>query len=164
MLNARTVLLVIHIICAGLWIAQFVTTFVFERMIRANEGKPAELTLILAQIKVSGLAGMIAGNGILLTGLGLTALSHYGLLGIGGTVTPLWLFIKQIVLIILMVIVFVGINPIAMRLQKQITVAADGSTLATPEMRADLSRVRKIVYIHDAFVLVNIILAVAKFN
>lgn len=164
MLNARTILLVIHIICAGLWIAQFVTTIVFERLIRANEGKPAELTLILAQIKVSSLAGMIAGNGILLTGLGLTAVSHYGLLGIGGTVTPLWLFIKQIVLIILMVIVFVGINPIAGRLMGQISASADGATLATPEMRADLSRVRTIVYVHDALVLLNIILAVAKFN
>ena len=164
MLNARTVLLVIHIICAGLWIAQFFTTFIFERLIRANEGKPAELTLILAQIKVSSIAGMIAGNGILLSGLGLTAVSSYGLLGIGGTVTPLWLFVKQIVLIILMVIVFVGINPIATRVQSQITAAANGAALATPEIRADLSRIRMIVYVHDAFVLLNIILAVAKFN
>lgn len=164
MLNARTVLLVIHIICAGLWIAQFVTTFVFERMIRANESKPAELTLMLAQIKVSSIAGMIAGNGILLSGLGLLATSQLGLLGIGGTVTPLWLFIKQIVYIILLVIVFAAINPAAARLQAQVAAAAQGSTLATPEMRGTLKRLQKIVYVHDAFVLVNIILAVAKFN
>ncbi|MCA0454510.1 MAG: hypothetical protein LCI00_11090 [Chloroflexi bacterium] len=164
MLNARTILLVIHIICAGLWIAQFFTTFIFERLIRTHEGKPAELTLMLAQIKVSSIAGMIAGNGILLSGLGLLAVSHLGLLGIGGTITPPWLFIKQIIYIILLLIVFVGINPIAIRLQNQITAAANGAAAATPEMRADLNRLRMIVYAHDAFVLINIILAVAKFN
>ncbi len=164
MLNLRTVLLVIHIICAGLWIAQFVTTLVFERLIRTNEGKPAELTLMTAQIRVSSTAGMIAGNGILLTGLALLATEHLGFLGIGGSVTPLWLFIKQIVYIILLVIVFVGINPLAARLQKQIAVASDGNSLATSEMRAQLNRLRMIVYAHDAFVLLNIVLAVAKFN
>jgi len=164
MLNVRTVLLVIHIICAGLWIAQFVTTLVFERLIHTNEGKPAELTLMNAQIRVSSTAGMIAGNGILLTGLALIATEHLGFLGIGGSVTPLWLFIKQIVYIILLVIVFVGINPLAARLQKQIAVASDGNILATAEMRAQLNRLRIIVYAHDAFVLLNIILAVAKFN
>ena len=164
MLNVRTVLLVIHIICAGLWIAQFVTTLVFERLIHTNEGKPAELTLMTAQIRVSSTAGMIAGNGILLTGLALIAAEHLGFLGIGGSVTPLWLFIKQIVYIILLVIVFVGINPLAARLQKQIAVASDGGTLATSEMRAQLNRLRMIIYAHDAFVLLNIILAVAKFN
>ncbi len=164
MLNVRTVLLVIHIICAGLWIAQFVTTFVFERLIHTNEGKPAELTLMMAQIRVGSTAGMIAGNGILLTGLALIATQHLGFLGIGGSITPLWLFIKQIVYIILLVIVFVGINPLAARLQKQIVMASDGNTLATPEMRVQLNRIRMIIYVHDAFVLLNIILAVAKFN
>jgi hypothetical protein len=164
MLNVRTILLIIHIICAGLWIAQFVTTLVFERLIHSNQGKPAELTLMMAQIRVSSTAGMIAGNGILLTGLGLLAADHLGFLGIGGSITPLWLFIKQIVYIILLVIVFVGINPVAARLQKQITVATDGNTLATSDMRAALNRLRMIIYAHDAFVLLNIILAVAKFN
>ncbi len=164
MLNLRTILLVIHIICAGLWIAQFVTTLVFERLIHTNEGKPAELTLMTAQIRVSSTAGMIAGNGILLTGLGLLATDHLGFLGIGGSITPLWLFIKQIVYIILLIIVFVGINPLALRLQRQITVASDGNTLATHEMRTQLNRLRMIIYVHDAFVLLNIILAVAKFN
>ncbi len=164
MLDIRVILLVIHIICAGLWIAQFVTTFVFERLIHVNEGKPSELTLMMAQIRVGSTAGMIAGNGILLTGLGLLATDHLGFLGIGDSITPLWLFIKQIVYIILLVIVFVGINPIAARLQKQIAVAAEGNTAATPEMRAALNRLRMIIYAHDAFVLLNIILAVAKFN
>lgn len=164
MFDLRTILLVIHIICARLWIAQFVTTLVFERLIHTNEGKPSELTLMTAQIRVSSTAGMIAGNGILLTGLALIATEHLGFLGIGGSITPLWLFIKQIVYIILLVIVFVGINPIAARLQKEITVAADAGTLATSEMRAQLNRLRMIIYAHDAFVLLNIIMAVAKFN
>ncbi|MBI1279590.1 MAG: hypothetical protein GC179_15795 [Anaerolineaceae bacterium] len=164
MLNIRTILLVIHIICAGLWIAQFVTTIVFERLIHANSGKPAELTLMLAQIRVSSTAGMIAGNGILLTGLALIATEHLGFLGIGGSVTPLWLFVKQIVYIILLIIVFVGINPTASRLQKEISAAADGGTLATAEMRLQLNRLRMIIYAHDAFVLLNIVMAVAKFN
>lgn len=164
MLNARTVLLIIHIICAGLWIAQFVITLVFERLIHTNEGKPAELTLMNAQIRVSSTAGMIAGNGILLTGLALLATDHLGFLGIGGSVTPVWLFVKQIVYIILLVIVFVGINPIAIRLQKEITAATDAGTVATSDMRLQLNRLRMIIYAHDAFVLLNIIMAVAKFN
>ena len=164
MLNLRTILLVIHIICAGLWVAQFVITFVFERLIHVNQGKPAELTLMAAQIRLGSTAGMIAGNGILLTGLALIATEHHGFLGIGGSITPLWLFIKQIVYIILLLIVFVGINPMAARLNQQIASAADGNTLATSEMRLQLNRIRMVIYAHDAFVLLNIILAVAKFN
>ena len=119
---------------------------------------------MMAQIRVAGLAGMIAGNGILLTGLGLLATDHLGFMGIGGSITPLWLFIKQIVYIILLIIVFVGINPIAGGLQKQLAVATDGNKLATPEIRTQFNRLRMIIYAHDAFVLLNIILAVAKFN
>jgi hypothetical protein len=161
-MSLRIILLVIHIIAAGLWISGAAAEFFLGRMIKANRGKPTELTLMSATVQYLGVAGSLAGITVLLTGLGLTWVDGLGILGIGGSVTPTWLFIKQVIYIILLVIVFAGLQPVAVRLSKQFAQAASGSQTVTPETYAIYDRFRMIATLHNLLVLVNIILAVWK--
>ena len=94
-----------HIISAGFWISQFVADMALERFAQTVKGKPAEVALIVAEGHVASMMGTFGGIGILITGLLLTFQFHYGILGIGGVYTPMWLVIKQVIFIIAMGIV-----------------------------------------------------------
>ncbi len=163
MLNFRTIFLFLHIIAAGLWITQFVVMVVFDRLIRANADKPPGVTLMMAEVRLLNTLGLLGGPGILLTGLGLLATDRLGFLGIAG-ITPPWLMIKQILYIILLIIVFALMMPMARRLESQLKAATASSVLITPEMSALHRRLVMISYLQDALVLVNIFLAVTKFG
>src|SRR5215510_1392606 len=97
MITLRTIFLFLHICSVSMWVAEAAVSLILGRFIRAYEGQPVEATLTLAMGLLQRGLGTIAGMGILLTGLGLIWQDHYGLLGIGGGITPTWLFIKQVV-------------------------------------------------------------------
>jgi hypothetical protein len=156
----RNIVLMIHIIAAGLWIAQEFINFVLRRLIATNRGKPAEVTLANAALVMNGTFGQTASLGILLTGIGMTLNNGWVLLGIGGF-TPGWLFVKQVVYIVLTVFVMVTLRPESAKLAAAFKAAtSDGSM--TDEARGLVSRMWMLVTIHTLVVLVNIILAVWK--
>src|SRR3954451_17698716 len=99
------IFLAIHIISAGFWISQFVAVIALERFAQTVKGKPAEVAIKMAEGNVESLLGTFGGMGILISGLVLTFQFHYGILGIGGTATPVWLAIKQVIFIIAMAMV-----------------------------------------------------------
>jgi hypothetical protein len=157
----RVILLVIHIIAAGGWISAAAAEFIFGRLIKANEGKPSEVTLMRATVQYLGTVGSIAGPVVLLTGLGLTWVYRWSLLGIGGF-TPTWLIIKQVIYIGLLFIVFVWIQPTSKRLAQAFTAADNDAPTATSEMRSLFERIMRMSNLHNLLVLTNIILAVWK--
>lgn len=162
MITLRHLLLIIHIISAGIWIAQFAVEMAFVPILRSQRGKPLELTLTMTQGRVLSRMGQIGGLGILLTGLGLIAVDGFGLLGIGGSFTPTWLLIKQIVYIVAMVVVGALIVPNSARIEKQLAEAAQGASVVTPEIQQLNGRVRNASLVINLLVLTNIILAVWK--
>lgn len=156
----RIILLIIHIIAAGLWISEEVIGRILKRMIDKHKGQPAELTLGKAALTLMGTLGPIASMGILLTGIGLTLNNGWVLLGIGGY-TPPWLIVKQVVYIALLVLVFAWLQPVS----KKVVTAANEATangVVTDEARAHISRLWTLGSIHSLLVLINIILAVWK--
>src|SRR5690349_9192033 len=162
MITLRHIFLVIHIISAGIWITQFVIEMAFVPILRAQRGKPLELALTLTQWRVLSLMGQVGGMGILLTGLALIAVDGFGLLGIGGSFTPTWLLIKQLVYIVAMILVGALIVPYNARIEKQLAEAAESASVVTPEVRRLSERVRNASFMVNLLVLVNIILAVWK--
>ena len=127
---------VIHIVAVGLWISQEGVKFFLGRMIQGAAGKPQELTLMNVDLGVASFLGGMAGPIVLLTGLGLTWVDGYGILGIGGGFTPTWLMIKQIVYLILLVLVFALITPRAKQYQQAAAAAGSSGGTVTPEVRA----------------------------
>jgi len=162
MITLRHIFLVIHIIAAGIWIAQFVVQLAFASILRMQRGRPLELTLTLTQWQVLSIMGQVGGIGILLTGLGLTAVDGYGLLNIGGNFTPTWLISKQLVYIVAMILVATLVVPYTARIEAELAEMAAGASTVTPEIRALSERVRNASLLVNLLVLVNIILAVWK--
>lgn len=158
--TVRNILLIIHIIAAGLWIAEEFISFIMRRLIAANEGKPAELTLVNATMVLNGTFGPLASLGILLTGIGMTLNNGWVLLGIGGF-TPGWLFVKQVIYIALIVFVMVVLRPQSDKLAVAFKAATSDSSM-TAEARRLGSRMWTLGTIHTLIVLVNIVLAVWK--
>jgi hypothetical protein len=157
----RVLLIVLHIIFAGVWIAQFAAEIGFGLALRGSEGKAVELPLLMARTRVLGFMGQVGGIGILFTGFGLLWVTGLPFLGIGGF-TPTWLLIKQIVFLIAMVIVFIVLTPMQRRLVPQFVQAAKGTPTVTADIRALVSQMTSVSRLINLIVLVNIILGVWK--
>ena len=107
----RIIFLVIHIICAGLWISQFPVSLVFDRIRRGIS--LAELPAVrMTQGQILSILGQLGGTGIILSGFVLIFTDGYGLFNITAP-TPAWLVVKQIFYVIAMVIVsaMIGFMP-----------------------------------------------------
>jgi hypothetical protein len=161
MLVARNILLVLHIISAGIWIAQFPVEIFFRRMRKQAEGTPRELTILTTMLQLMGGMGQIGGMGVLITGLGLIGVSGLGFLGLGAP-TPTWLFIKQVIYLILLAMVFTLIRSASEKMGVALEKAQTSNGVVTPEIRSLTDRVSQIALAHNALVLVNIVLAVWK--
>src|SRR5687768_17092052 len=109
-LALRVIFLVPHIIFAGMATTQVPVTLVLRRMIRDAEGKPNEITLMGTFGQVVGFLGQVGGIGLLLTGLALLGVDRLGLLGLFGP-TPTWLFAKQVIFIIIIVLIVTVLVP-----------------------------------------------------
>ena len=157
----RIILLSLHLIAVGVWVASEVAMIALQQMQRTNAGKPAELTLMAANLRVTGFMGSLAGPIVLLTGLGLMVITGYGIFGIGAP-TPLWLFIKQIIYVVLLVIVFVFIRPVASDLEADFAEARANNGLVSDQIKALARRVYSLGHIHTALVIINLVLAVWK--
>jgi hypothetical protein len=158
---ARVVLLALHIISAGLWIAQFPAELGFNLARRTAQGTPGELPMLIAEMRVLGFLGQIGGPGILLTGLGLIGVERLGFINIGG-ITPNWLLVKQIIYLVALLIFIVGVVPATRRLRPLLMAAAQNASGITPEIRQLSERMLLISRFTNLLVLVNIVLAVWK--
>ncbi len=157
----RTILLALHIISAGVWFSQFPLHFILNGIQKRLAGTPGEQTATMVKGQLLGGLGQIGGLGILVTGLGLIILEGYGFLGIGGA-TPAWLFIKQIIYVIALVLVFVVIQPAGKRAAAAMQQAAQTGGPLSPEARAASARAEQLSLLLNLLVFVNIILAVWK--
>jgi len=161
MITIRHILLVLHIIAAGVWIAQVAAEIGFTAVMRGSQGKPIELPLMMAQGRVVSFMGQVGGIGILLTGFALLWADGLAFLNIGGF-TPTWLLIKQIVYLLAMLIAFAILMPMQRRLVPQFIEAARGTPTVTPEIRRLNTQLRNVSRLINLLVLVNIFLAVWK--
>lgn len=159
MITIRHILLALHIIAAGIWIAQLAAEVGFIAVMRGSQGKPMELPLMMARGRVIGFLGQVGGIGILLTGFALLWADGLAFLGIGGF-TPNWLLIKQIVYLAAMGIAFLVLMPMQRRLASQFIEAARGTPTVTPEIRRLNARLTNVSRLINVLVVVNIILGV----
>ena len=108
--------------------------------------------------------GTVGGMGILISGLVLTFQFHYGILGIGGVYTPMWLVIKQVIFIIAMGMVGALVTrparPVMALFGKAL---ADGQPVPA-EAAAAFSRIQLMSRIVNVLVLINIFVGVFGVN
>src|SRR5687767_6127421 len=101
--NVRTFFLIIHVMAAGMVFAQIPIELILRRVRARQQGTPAELGTLLLQGQLNASLGAIGGMALLISGLALSFISPFGVLGIGGN-TPAWLIIKQVNYIIIFIV------------------------------------------------------------
>lgn len=154
----RVIFVVLHILAALFWLTGFFFSFAFRGLLNSSSERAQTLALRIAQDRIYGMSGAIGGNGILLTGLALLAVDSYGLLSLFGAYTPTWLFIKQVVYIVALVLVFAVIRPAGAKYTVALADAAKGGDIA--QVQALAPRLEQYANLSHSLVIVNIVLAV----
>jgi len=157
----RVLLVAAHLLLAGIWFAQLVADWGFSRARQGAEGKAVELPLMMAQVKVLILMGQIGGIGVLLTGFALLWVNGYGLFNVGG-LTPTWLLIKQVGMVIALALVFGLVAPAQRKLAPAFIAAAKGTPRVTPEITQLMTQLVGVTRLVNLIVLLAVLLGVWK--
>ena len=156
--------LVVHIVSAGIWVSQFVAELALERFASVLKGKPSEAALALARGNVNALMGTVGGVGLLISGVILTAGFHYGVVGIGGVFTPVWLSIMEIIFVIAMGLVGMTITAPFRRLKPVLQQAVDANQPLSSELKSSMDRLILMSRIVNVIVLINIFVGIYGVN
>ena len=159
--NLRTLFLIIHVMGAGMVFAQIPIEIILGRIRASQKGTPAELGTLLLQGQLNASLGAIGGMALLISGLALSFISPFGVLGIGGQ-TPAWLVIKQVNYIIMLVVLIALLQPLAKRVFPAFAQAAQSASTVTDDVRKQYSRLQMYSLIINALVVVNIVLGLWK--
>jgi hypothetical protein len=157
----RTIFLIIHIVCAGIWLSELVASFVLRRLAKRLEGTPAEAWVHIGAGRTAALMGNIGGIGILISGFALIGVYRWGFLGLwAADITPAWVILKQALFVVALALTFAVIVPSQRRVRKPLMAAAENAGTITDAERAVLSRTRLVSTIIGVAVLLNIIIGV----
>lgn len=156
-----TTLVVLHIISVGIAIGLTTLMFIGRVKVKAIRGTAAELAMYRSSAMNAEIMGKLAIGGILITGVAMTWM-NYAFFPVN---TLPWLFIKQCVFLLLLLIAFTGTIPRGEKIKKMATAelqspnAAQG---ASEELRALLDRQYITGLIIGGLVLINMILGESK--
>ena len=159
----RTIFLILHIVCAGVWVSELVVSFVLRRLAKRLEDTPAEAWVRIGAGRTAALKGNIGGIGILVSGFSLIGVYRWGFLGLwAADVTPTWVILKQALFMVALVLVFAVVVPSQRRVRKPRLQAAEGGASVSVTERTTLDRAPLVSPIVGIVVLLNIIIGVCK--
>lgn len=145
---------VLHIITAGLWIANIIATPIFMKAIKKESGTPAESKLISLHLVFSNLLGSVGAMGLLITGVVLTSLNPgFGFFDFSANH---WLATKQIIMVILLALIFAKLIPSA----KKTRIALGKDSIVSDEAKSAFQQVNKVSLYINILVVLNLLFAV----
>ncbi len=151
-------LFTLHIAFAGIWLINFVSGFILQKFITDNQHKAGERKLIVLYLTFVNLFGMIGSVGILLTGIFMTAMNPgYGFFQMSANH---WLAAKQIIMVILLLIIFVGVIPRAKKLRAALGTDFESNLQISSEGYEYLGKLYKLGTLINILVLINFLFAI----
>ena len=150
---------VLHIFCASMTLALLPLSWWFLSYRAKVKNTPNELTVIQMEFGIGRFMGMIGGIGLLLTGGALTGMAHYPWFDFVGF--P-WLAYKQMFYIIILIVNFAFMVPVAKKIMPLIAAQKGGGV--TAEIRALAGRAAMFGMIMNLLTVVNAVLGVVKPN
>lgn len=165
------ILLVIHIICAVVWLGIFPADLLLRKSIRENKQKSDVNVLISIWLKLINLGGMIGLTGLLITGIILSIILGYGFFQFASGANH-WLYTKQVIMILLLLITFVFIIPTAKKVRVKLNDDLKNNSTSEPntkqsmteesEVEQNLNKLFNLSTLVNIFVLINFLLAITK--
>jgi uncharacterized membrane protein len=151
------IIIVLHIIFAGMWLTSFFSGSLFKSAISKNKSKSGEKKFIHLYLFYSNLLGMISSTGILITGIVLVIMNpEYGFFRM---TSNHWLATKQIIMITILIIIGGFIVPTAKKLRLSIDADLENSSPLSEEGYKNLYKLFKLSLAINVLVLINFFLA-----
>jgi hypothetical protein len=153
-----TVFIILHVLCAGIWVGLGVVTVLTNNFRKRAAGTLGELYLMRSTLIYGSVMGNIGGIGILITGPALAGIHHLPWFAFDAV--P-WLAIKQVVFVIVLLITFAIYVPLSKKIGRQIGEEMGGANPAggaSAELRGMFDRIVTVGMIVQVLVLLNIVL------
>lgn len=153
-----SVLLVIHILSAVVWLSLLPADLVLRNSIRQSRGKDGEKKLVSVYLKLTNITGIIGMTGILITGVILTSiLPYYSFFDFSKNH---WLATKQVIMVILIILVFALLIPKAKKIRQDLRQDLDTNFPLTEEVVLKIKNLETIITLINVLVLINFLLAI----
>jgi len=144
------VLVIIHIIAAGIWLSNFIFSSVIKDQVKDNLRN--NLSLVSFYLKYSNIIGMVGSMLILLTGITLVVMSsHFTFFEMKANH---WLSTKQIIMVVILIMIFSLLIPSAKKLKKALADNLSGDS--------EFKSFNKINLTLNFLVLINFLLALSR--
>jgi len=154
----NSIVLVIHILSAVLWLSFLPIDFILRKNIRESKNISIQKNQIKLWLNTSNLLGITGMSGILVTGIILVSTSSiYSFFQFSSIH---WLATKQVIMVILIIITFAFLIPNAKKLSSEIEKDLEVNSNLDESIIIKMGKVGKILSVMNVLVLVNFLLAV----
>ncbi|MDP2303283.1 MAG: hypothetical protein Q8N03_12760 [Ignavibacteria bacterium] len=157
-----TLLWTIHIISAAIWFGAFPADLILRKSISENKGKSGERKLISTWLKILNISGIVGMVGILLTGVFMSILrDDYGFFQFASGQNH-WLYTKQFLMIIIIVIIGAFLIPKAKKIRLSIQDNLESQSSLDEFTYTNIKKLGNLATIVNVIVLLNILLAASR--
>jgi hypothetical protein len=152
---------VVHLLSSVIWLGFLPTEFLLRQAIKNNKGKIGEKKLMSFWLKQINISGMIGSIGILISGILLSIYLGYGFFKFASG-TNHWLYTKQFIMILILIIIGTYVIPNAAKLRRAIGEDLEKPGLLSEEAYKNFKNLGKIIFITNFMVLVNFLFAITR--
>jgi len=149
----------LHVLSSVVWLGLIPADYLLRKYISSNKGRESEKTLISVWLKTVNLSGMIGLTGVLITGIVLSISLGYGFFQFASGGNH-WLYTKQFIMVILLILVGGLIIPKAIKISKEIKSGMEKEL--DESFYKNLSRLYSLISIQNTLIFINFILAFTR--
>ncbi|HRI46559.1 MAG TPA: hypothetical protein PK559_05585 [Ignavibacteriaceae bacterium] len=157
-----TILWVIHIISAAIWFGAFPADLILRKSISENKGKSGERKLISSWLKVLNISGIIGMVGILVTGVYMSILrADYSFFQFASGQNH-WLYTKQFLMIVLIVVIGALLIPRAEKIRLAIQDNLESQSSLDESTYLNIKKLGTLATTVNIIILLNILFAASR--
>jgi putative copper export protein len=157
-----TLLWVIHIISSAIWFGAFPADLILRKSISENKGKSGERKLISIWLKVLNISGIVGMSGILVTGILMSIIRvDYGFFQFASGANH-WLYTKQFLMIILIVVIGALLIPRAKKIRLAIQDSLESQSSIDESTYTNIKKLGALATSVNVIILLNILFAASR--
>jgi uncharacterized membrane protein len=152
---------IIHIISVGLWLSLLVYGILLRGRIDKAKGTAEEKGLILSWTNSMSVLGLIGSMGVLITGVYLSVSLDYGFFKFGSGANH-WLYTKQFVMVIILILVGAVMIPTVKKIKGQLMPGLLSNKPLNEETYKLLGKLKRVDISINALIILNILMAFSR--
>ncbi|MCK9279988.1 MAG: hypothetical protein M0P71_05170 [Melioribacteraceae bacterium] len=154
------ILVTIHILFAGIWLANFLSDYILRGYIKNNRMKFGERKFIKLYLNFINIIGIVGSMGILITGIFIVFLNP-GFSFFQVTANH-WLLTKQVIMVFILFLIGAKVIPAAKKVRIELGENLENSETLKPVVYENLRNLYKLNNVINLLVIINILLALSR--